>query len=117
MMERWGDWQGGQGRPLAGGDAGAEPEMMRIEGAKIKDTRWEKKKKRHHMGQTASSKLKGLREWRGQWSHKFSFLYFFGTDLLNVSYVLGGRYQAVNKVPTLVEWTFLDLSEIMVKQG
>ena len=69
------------------------------------------------MGQTASSKLKGLREWRGQWNHKFSFFYFFGTDLLNVSYVLGGRYQAVNKVPTLVEWTFLDLSEIMVKQG
>lgn len=31
MMERWGDSQGGQGRPLAGGDAGAESEMTRIE--------------------------------------------------------------------------------------
>lgn len=37
---------------------------------------------------------------------RFSFLHFFGTDLLNISYVLGGGYQVVNKVPTLTEQTF-----------
>lgn len=37
---------------------------------------------------------------------QFSFLYFFGADLLNISYVLGGGYQAVNKVPTLTEGQF-----------
>lgn len=46
-----------------------------------------------------------------------SFLYFFGTDLLNISYALGGGYQAVNKVPTPTDWTFWDLPEIMVKEG
>lgn len=37
-LERWGDRQGTQERPLAGGDAGVKTEMVRKEDARTRET-------------------------------------------------------------------------------